>query len=241
MNHEQATELIAAHALDAVDGDEAAALDAHLAECPRCRSELAQHQQVAALLANGGADAPERVWDGIASRLGPPTAPPRILPDLKAPRHHRSAPTRQRRLMAVLAAAAAVAIAVLGVQVARLGQRVDRLGPAGQVQAAMGNPATHVVRLTGRGHRLAAKLVIPPSGRAYLVAAHMPALPDTETYQLWAIRGSTAVSLGLLGARPGTRPVVVTHADASAAFGITVEPAHGVVSPTAKPVALGQA
>ncbi|MGZ4705939.1 MAG: anti-sigma factor family protein, partial [Acidimicrobiales bacterium] len=54
-------ELIGAFALDAVDADEREAVERHLADCPRCRNELAGHLEVAALLGNTGAPAPDGV------------------------------------------------------------------------------------------------------------------------------------------------------------------------------------
>ena len=62
-------ELIGAYALDAVDPDEREAVDGHLRECPRCRTELAGHLEVAALLGNTGSPAPDGVWARIASSL----------------------------------------------------------------------------------------------------------------------------------------------------------------------------
>lgn len=70
--HEELQELLGAYALDAVDPDEAAALERHLPTCPRCRNELADHREVAALLGYAGADAPTGVWDRIIASLEEP-------------------------------------------------------------------------------------------------------------------------------------------------------------------------
>jgi anti-sigma factor RsiW len=72
MTHDEAAELIGAYALDALDAGEAALVEVHLAECPRCMAEVARHHEVAGLLANTGADAPAELWERIADRLGPP-------------------------------------------------------------------------------------------------------------------------------------------------------------------------
>ncbi len=76
MNHDDVAELLGAYALDAVDPDEAALIEAHIDECPRCAAELAQHHEVAALMANAGSDASVELWDKIAARLDPPGDPP---------------------------------------------------------------------------------------------------------------------------------------------------------------------
>lgn len=65
--HAEFEELLAAYALDAVDGDEATALERHLAVCPRCRQEVAAYRETAAMLAYGGESAPEGVFDRIAA------------------------------------------------------------------------------------------------------------------------------------------------------------------------------
>ena len=53
--HEEVAGLLGAYALDALDSDEAALVEAHLRDCPRCSAELARHHEVAGLLANSGA------------------------------------------------------------------------------------------------------------------------------------------------------------------------------------------
>jgi len=69
LTHRELQELLGAYALDAVDPDEAAAVEEHVASCPRCRAELAEHRETAAMLASVGAPAPEGVWDRIAAEL----------------------------------------------------------------------------------------------------------------------------------------------------------------------------
>jgi anti-sigma factor RsiW len=69
LTHDEAAELLGVYALDAMDPDEAALVEAHLEECPRCRAEVARHHEVTGLLANSGAEAPAELWDRIAGRL----------------------------------------------------------------------------------------------------------------------------------------------------------------------------
>jgi anti-sigma factor RsiW len=86
--HAELQELLGAYALDAVAPDEAAAIERHLPTCPRCRNELTDHREVAALLGYAGAAAPSGVWDRIVASLEEP--PPALLltravaPPLKA-------------------------------------------------------------------------------------------------------------------------------------------------------------
>ncbi len=100
MNHDEIAALLGAFALDAVDPDEAEAIRAHLAECPRCSAEVAEHWEVTGLIANVGVDAPAEIWDRIAAQIdteardpSPRPAAPGVLVVLGAsPARHR-APT----------------------------------------------------------------------------------------------------------------------------------------------------
>lgn len=69
LTHRQIQDLLGAYALDAVDADEAEAVEVHLRECPRCRAEVEEHRETAAMLAHVGTAAPAGVWDRIAEQL----------------------------------------------------------------------------------------------------------------------------------------------------------------------------
>jgi len=69
MTHAEITELLGAYALDAVSPEEAAEIRQHLAECPRCRAEVAAHREVAGVLGNLGGTAPAGLWSRIADEL----------------------------------------------------------------------------------------------------------------------------------------------------------------------------
>jgi len=70
MDHAQIEELLGVYALDALDPGTAAEVEVHLEGCVRCAVEVAQHHEVAGLLANSGGTAPAGVWTGIAGQLG---------------------------------------------------------------------------------------------------------------------------------------------------------------------------
>ena len=74
-DHLEIQELLGAYALDAVDPETAALVEGHLEECVRCSIEVAQHHEVAGLLANSGGTSPADLWDGIARQLDG-SAPP---------------------------------------------------------------------------------------------------------------------------------------------------------------------
>src|SRR3954468_13569720 len=76
--YDEFSDLLGAYALDAVDPQEREEIERHLTTCPRCRAEVAEHREVAALLSQSGAPAPDGVWDRIAPVLAPPAPPMRM-------------------------------------------------------------------------------------------------------------------------------------------------------------------
>ncbi len=70
LSHAEIEELLGVYALDAVDRETAAIVEAHLDECMRCSIEVVQHHEVAGMLANSGGAPSVQVWDGIAGQLG---------------------------------------------------------------------------------------------------------------------------------------------------------------------------
>lgn len=240
--HDEIAELLGAYALDAVDPDEAAAVEAHLAGCPRCAAEVADHREVAAMLAHTGAPAPEGLWTRISASLE--EAPPEMDIPLVKPDRARSgvvdlAEQRTRRRpqwMPGAAVAAALVVVALIAGIVMSDDDDDR-GRGEQIAApvledvarrVMNDPdATKVVLSSPEGD-LEAPAAIDVDGSGYLMGSTLPALDEAQTYQLWGIRGDLIVSLGVLGSSPG---VVAFHADPGVeALAITQEVAGGVVS-----------
>lgn len=237
MSHDDLQSLLGAYALDALDPKEVAAVEEHLAGCPRCQAEVAAHRDAASLLAAGGGEAPAGVWDRIAAELGQDDAPP--SEHLVKPPN--GVPVRPRRRIALPAVAAvattAAAAAVLGVSAAHLEHRVNVLSSAlnaGGIQqaaaAAVLSPAHRAVRLVSATNHQTMQVVILPDGSAYLVRSDLPALDSDRTYQLWGLVNGKAVSLGLLGSDPR---VAAFRVDPSVSrLMVTAEPKGGVPQPT---------
>lgn len=90
MTHAEIAELLGAYALDAVSPDEAAEIEEHLAECPRCRAEVSAHREVAGVLGNLSGTAPAGLWGRIADELalssgGPSVAGSQDIPAIGRP------------------------------------------------------------------------------------------------------------------------------------------------------------
>jgi anti-sigma factor RsiW len=226
MRHDELQELLGAYAIDAVEAEEAIAIEAHLNECPRCRAEVAELREVAGLLSQSGADAPEGVWDRIASSLT--DAPPPLRLEV----HRERRASRNRVLQAIALSAAAAMLVVLGFSVARLRGQVDELRTA-RAQAsgtnevalaaaqAIGSPDARIARLSGDGGENAIA-VVRSNGQGYFFGAALPNLHQ-RIYELWGATASGQVtSLGTIPgpgvyaftADPSVRVVMVTEEDA---------------------------
>jgi hypothetical protein len=69
MTHDEAAELLAAMALDALESDVHASVDEHVLTCPECQRELDSLREVASALGNTYEAPPEGLWSQIATRL----------------------------------------------------------------------------------------------------------------------------------------------------------------------------
>jgi anti-sigma-K factor RskA len=232
--------LLGAYALDAVDDDERAEVEAHLATCPRCRAEVAAHREVAALMANGAVAAPEGLWDRIAEELSPelPASAPGAA-DLLAhlPRPAR-AKRRHPRAFAgglVLAAAVLVVVALLSLRVSNLTQQLHSTKTAVGISAAVDSVLAHqhrTITLTSADRSEDATVVIGTDNEGYWIRSNLDRLPSSETYQLWTIvRGKVIVSLGVLGPDPKAASAF-RLAPAMGRLMVTVEPEGGTPGPT---------
>ena len=172
-------DLTAGYALDALDPDERARYEEHLASCERCRDELQGFWQVAGALgrAAGGPTPPASLRE-------------RILEQARDERPN-VVPLRRRVATPVLASAAAVAAVVavaLGIWSLGLSRDLD---DANSVLAVLSDPNARVHE-TADGE---ANLVVTPTGRAALVVRMLAPAP----------RGQGLRDLGVRGRRPARR------------------------------------
>jgi hypothetical protein len=237
LNHEDIQGLLGAYALDAVDPNERAVVEAHLADCPRCQAEVAEHREAATMLAFTGAPAPDGVWSKIAAELD--DEPPFELAPVAPLRRGRTT-----RAFAAAAAIAAVVIGLLGAQVVRQDRRIDHLAAISRQQdlvrvaaAAAVAPGARTVHLESTDRTRRVDAVVLPDGQGYLVQSRLPRLGDDRTYQLWGVIGSQTISLGVIGREP-----TVTAFKAVGplrALAVTAERRGGAVAPTSSPVVQG--
>jgi anti-sigma-K factor RskA len=221
-------ELTAAYALDALDGDERARYETHLATCAACREELASFWRVSGSLAHAaGGPAP------------PPALRSRILAEARRDRPN-VVPLRRRLALpaaASFAAVAAVAAIGLGLWGASLSSELDdvrgQLSGQNEALAIVSDPGARHVALSGADGRV----VIASTGRAALVVSNLDRAPAGKTYEIWVIEGGTARPAGLFeGADKRTVIAVTRPVPDNAVVAVTLENEGGVDAPTGSPL-----
>ena len=257
--HDEIESLLGAYVLDAVEPEEAALVENHLARCPRCRAEVDAGRELAGWLGASAAleeaePPPADLWGRISESLGATSRSPSPMPGLAPPPVTRTGedpvartPRSARWVLSAVAVAAAVAIAVLGIDLsatnAQLGRTQQALGARGSraaVEAALATPGHRLVRLDSSAGAQLAEFVVVPDGQGYLVSTSMPPLPAHETYQLWALISGRAISMGLLGDVPRQAAFTMASRTRPTELAVTVEPAGGVATPSGSPVATGR-
>jgi len=242
-------ELLGAYSLDAVDADEREQVERHLAECPRCRAELADHLEVAAQLGQAGGSAPDGLWGRIAASLEEPPPAMRLQVAAPVPIASRRRKIAVRAMAAVVGVAAAV-ILVLGVVVVRQERRIDDVSrevaqidvrrAAGQAIADTANTKTMLTQPDGQTS-MQATAVVTDDGTGFLLTTNLPELPADRTYQLWVIVGDKVISLGVLGNQPSVAVFQVDDTVTVDGYALTEETAGGVVSSQNQPTLVGKA
>ncbi len=245
MNCRDVDELLGAYALDSLTSEEAAELRAHLVGCGK-HPDAGDLRAVASRIAAAAepmAAAPAlraRVLDAIALTTQDDRAIALGGDALGiaqvAPRRARVIAMPRRRLLALGAIAAVLVAAVVGLAVwnialqtrshASLPQLATRATWVATLESSGGGASGSVIYYAGEK-----KAVVAASGLRSLDAAR-------ETYQLWAISGGTAHSLGTMEAGTAGTSVIVVPLDATGVdtIAVTIEPAGGSAQPTSSPI-----
>jgi anti-sigma-K factor RskA len=211
-------ELTAGYALDALDADERARFEAHLAGCERCREELQGFWRVAGALGHAA--------DGPAP---PPSLRERILEQARSERAV-VVPLRRRLALPALSAAAAVA-AVLAVAIGvwAIGTSRD-LDDARDAIAVLSDPNARTFS-SANGE---ADLVVTPTGEAALVVRRLAPAPAGKDYEIWVIANGAARRAGLFE-QPGVARLT-QRVDPGQTVAVTLEPDGGLDAPSGTPL-----
>jgi anti-sigma-K factor RskA len=248
---DEARDLLAAYALNALPADEAREVEAHVRASDALQRELAAFQDVAATLATGvpAVDPPASLRARIMAAIEPQAITPRVSEPraIEPPGRVVAFP----RVWAMgFAAAAALAVVLAGVAVS-LTQRVaalnrqmtaltERLGTQEQVLALLANPSTKTAALSGRVQARVRFVYDPERRQGALVVTDLDDPGSEFVYQLWLVAGQQPESAGVFRPTPG-RPIIVPVAADFARYqvvAISVErgPSGSSRGPTSNPV-----
>ena len=235
-------DLLGAYALNALDPEERAEVDAFLLSDPEARAELHELEHAAAWLGHASLRPPAVAWNAIAAEvardLDESEPVPEITPEpLAQVTPIASRPNRGARWLA----AAAVAVLALGAAagVAALAGRNDKQTDvtAQAARRAMHNRSARVLTLRSGDGQWSARVVLLPNRTGYLHAVAMPETEPGHDLQLWSITPRGPVSAGLL------RGSAAWHrfhaAGATTAVAVTEEPRGGSSSPTGVAIVTG--
>jgi anti-sigma-K factor RskA len=215
--------LSGAYAVDALDDDERAQFERHLAECPECRSEVDSLREAASLLAETTAAPPppalrDKVLAGISTVRPLPPEP------ATAPVVSLDSRRRARRTAWLAAAAAVVAIGGGGVVWSQVhDSSCDRFCQVAEASDAH----TYKVRI---GDATASVVVSKKSNGAYIVTHDMPAAPSGKEYVLWLQHDSMMTQAGVMPKGPDNE--VFFSGDAATADGAAVSIEDAGTQPT---------
>ena len=95
MSRDGYDELLGAYSLHSTEIPEGEEIKAHLAGCPRCRAEVKGHEEVAALLAEGGWEVPSGLWSKIARSIAEQSQPLPVPGSAARPGHVPGPTARQ--------------------------------------------------------------------------------------------------------------------------------------------------
>ncbi len=229
-------DLIGAYALDAVDPDERALVQAHIEQCERCRIELQEFTEAAVVLSDGREVAPPtalraRLLDAISEQTQAASSLEEV--PSRPPGRSPSSASGGRALWG-LAAAGLLAVGGWGIW-----QGVSEdLSPIDQVIQA-DDARTFKTEYEGDTITVVSSASLD---RAVLLTENLPELADDEVYQAWWVNADEEIlSAGVLedGAGQAEGEVRLEGDPAEVvAFALSVEPMGGSAQPTTDPVVL---
>jgi anti-sigma-K factor RskA len=188
---EELEELIAGYVLGDLSAEEAEALEQRFAANPELQPEVAQLQEVMALL---------------------PYALPEVQPSpqlraavlAEAQRAHLPTKRTARPWSRIAAGIAAIVALAIGLDNYRLRQELDRSQLQARQQAeitAILQSSARLVSLKGvETAPMSGSVVLAPDRATFAIAAKLPHLPENQIYRLWAVEGEKKTACGQFNA-----------------------------------------
>ena len=225
--------LVGAYALDALDPQERAEFDQHLASCDTCRTELAELVETAARMGSATETTPPpamraRVLDAVA-RI------PQERPNVVSLDARRSRPWTTRGLAV---AAALLAVLGVGVGVSQLSENRNLREEQIALTDVLSADDKVAYDTHGKGPHLS--VVMSPEMDAAVVSMRdLPALDGGRSYQVWRKTADGLESAAVLDSEDVDRnraTTLVQGLGGTEAVAVTEEPAGGSPQPTTEPL-----
>lgn len=265
--HEELHELAALFALDALEPEDRARFEEHLATCPRCQEEVDSFRETTSHLVEDDVPPPPALRESVLSQIEAIDQEPAVPvhdqdPSAQAPHQEPGGPVRDQeaaapaaddhdasvtslrprrrrgRTISGLAVAAVAASAFTFALVERPWNADDPpLGPEQQVIAAQ--DAERFESDAGQG--AVAVIYSPSRGQAVLESTGLEQPADGHAYQVWYLHGDAdPVSAGMLLDDDSAQDPTLLDGDPQGATGValSVEPEGGSEQPTTEPIHL---
>jgi len=237
-------DMAALYVVDALEPDETAEFETHLADCPDCQQEVLDLRIVTEQLSHSAeADPPPSLRAAILARIAEPAAgspTPTDAPeaDGRVPSNVTALRPRRPSRVPYLVAAASLLLAVgFGGWALQSHRDVSQANSHyTDIAQLLATPDVRTVAGSASGGGSGTVVLSRTKARALFVAEGMPALSSDKVYELWTIT-KAPVPAGTF--TPGDGPAVVnlpTAALSAARILLTVEPSGGSDQPTTKPV-----
>lgn len=240
--HNRCNQPLAEHALGQLPPDEAARVDAHIAECAACRVEF--DELVAAVAAVDIAAAPAAALEPhsasrdslLAAARATPQERPEPLTAQPVP-----APSRWLRMHQIALAVAAVSLMgmflTLGTRDEQISSLERRLDDAKGEQIAVLRGATVSTLDTAGPFGDARAQVVLQKGAGVVAFRRVPAPPAERVWQVWIVTSDDKItSLGIIDTarKAAFLPIEKVKASKVERFIVTAEPIGGSEGPTAE-------
>lgn len=259
MEHEEYKMMLPLQALSSLDGEEAQALEGHLAWCPECRAELDAWRGSASALAyvaDPVEPAPEvrsRILESVRAEAREP-APKNVVPfnrGVGPPVSRQSSLAWMLPIAAVIVLGLIVGIATLWGQnrkanaaIAGLKKQLDetnaRLNNEQAALQVLLAPGARMAELNGTVESPGAHAMVAVDSktrRAVFMVQGLPQAPAGKAYQLWFIAGAKPMpgkvfKTDAAGSAMMMDDHMSSEALAAGTFAVTLEPQGGVQAPT---------
>jgi hypothetical protein len=236
-DHAAIEELIALHALDALDPSDEHALASqrsdHGAGCAECLRLESAYGEVAGRLAFSLE--PAEIREGLENELvSRALGDEQGLPSSSARNGERRRVATPMRAVAGLVAAVLIVAAGIGGYL--LAPRQDTVAEA--LAKKLEQPGTQTVQLSGSAPGAMKVVYGPGSSDVFLVGAGLEEPPSGKAYELWRFEGKTPVSTGCFAPQDNGNVLHEVSADLSGAnaMAITVESDACPSAPTTQPL-----